>query len=96
MNNFFLYGVPVAPMLNTGYSGYQNLRKCRRHHSGDVCTTGETIETSFSYMCQNVNTIYNFGYLGGLWAFNDQSGPIFSYSLTNIDVHVIGVTMTKP
>ena len=54
---------------------------------------GETIylKTSFSYMSQNVNKMYIWGYLGGPeGVFNNQTGPILlsRYPLTQIYVHV--------
>ena len=74
-----------------GYQGHQNVSKCSPHHNGDICTRGNNLKTSFSYMSQNVKKIYILGYLGGPeGVFNDQTGPILlsSYPLTPIYVHV--------
>ena len=37
----------VGPLYKI--QGYQNVSKCRPHHSGDICTTrGNNLKTSFS------------------------------------------------
>ena len=65
--------------------GYQNISKCRPHHSGDIC---------FSFMDQNVKQRCIFWAIGGGggpdWVFNYQTGPILlsSYPPTHIYVHV--------
>ena len=46
---------------------HRNVSKCRPH-SGDICTRGNNLKTSFSYMGQNVPKMYIdlLGYLGGV------------------------------
>ena len=48
-----------------GYQGHQNVSKRRPHHSGDICTRGNNLKTSFSFMGQNVKKMYNLGVFWG-------------------------------
>ena len=51
-----------------------------------ICTRGNNMKTSFSYMDQNVKKKYILGYLGGPeGVFNNQTRPILlsSYPLTH-------------
>ena len=60
---FFILLGHVGPLHKIqGYQGYQNVSKCRPHHSGVICTTrGNNLKTSFSFMSQNVTKMYILG-----------------------------------
>ena len=63
---FYFVRGHVGPLHKIqGYQRHRNVRKCRPHHIGDICTTrGNNLKTSFSYMSQN-EQIFFFYYLGG-------------------------------
>ena len=49
-----------------GHQCHRNVSKCSPHHNGDICTTrGNNLQTSFSYMSQNVKKRHILGYFGG-------------------------------